>query len=241
MNSQYNENINKKILKINKKIKKFNYAASFFALLGISLLIVFLIYLYKSKNKELDFIVNLGTLSGGIITSLFSLGGLIFVYVAFLGQEKQFLYQQIINNKSKVQDFENIFFKLLSYYHDNKKSEINMFEKFNKQFRTNNKDIRVLQEDENAKSSYVNTKSLLNFDISFMLQINSILKFIYVHDTDLIDKALYIEIFTTTLSIQEKNCIFKIFTYDDQLSKEIKNNIIKSEILKGITKNDIFK
>lgn len=57
-----------------------------------------------------------------------------------------------------------------------------------------------------------------NFDPSFFVQINYILKFIYSHEN--IDQNLYSEIFLSTLSAYELKCEYMIYHLDSSLNHE---------------------
>ncbi|CAD5342624.1 hypothetical protein [Flavobacterium bizetiae] len=150
--------INLQIVQAEKTIKWYKGLAVFSITVGFILIIVFLILFYLEKGKEYHYLIDVGTISGGIVASLFSLAGLILVYVAFLGQKQQLLYQQIemIYNKEELiltrnemanqqremqkqnetlelQKFENLFFQLLSNYQNNKMSfytimDLNLFQ-----------------------------------------------------------------------------------------------------------------
>jgi hypothetical protein len=97
---------------------------------------------YLSKNTETGFGLNLlGDFMSGTVASIWSLAGLFFIYVAFLGQKQQLLNQQLEimysqlevkytrlelsgqkeemmeqNNTLRQQKFENTFFQLLSLF-----------------------------------------------------------------------------------------------------------------------------
>lgn len=97
---------------------------------------------YLSKNTETGFGLNLlGDFMSGTVASIWSLAGLFFIYVAFLGQKQQLLNQQLEimysqlevkytrlelsgqkeemmeqNNTLRLQKFENTFFQLLSLF-----------------------------------------------------------------------------------------------------------------------------
>tara|TARA_R110002020_G_scaffold78596_1_gene197530 strand:+ start:189 stop:1193 length:1005 start_codon:yes stop_codon:yes gene_type:complete len=104
---------------------------------------VFSIIVYLSTNTEKGFGLNLlGDFMAGTVSSIWSLAGLFFIYVAFLGQKQQLLNQQLEimysqlevkytrlelagqkvemkqqNETLKLQKFENTFFNLLSLHH----------------------------------------------------------------------------------------------------------------------------
>lgn len=160
-----------KIESCEEKIKKLENTISWYKTVAIILIIVgfLLIYFFydilgTATDVEKDLFDKLGSISGGIVSSTFSLAGLILVYVAFLGQKQQLLYQQIelIHNKIElkltrkemsnqhlemkrqnetleIQKFENLFFQLLKNHNDVKKAnyyimDYNMFRGFVQSF-----------------------------------------------------------------------------------------------------------
>lgn len=256
----------RRIEKIESQIKKIDSNIRYYKILAKSLIIlgfvsIFVIYhlLLNGSTGEKDLIDKLGSTSGGIVTSTFSVAGLVLVYVAFLGQKQQLLHQQIEleltrsemknqqlemkrqNETLELQKFENLFFQLLSNYQNTKNTfyvlnEKNLFQKFLEVFLINapNKNELSLS-NFNITHGYTKTLRDTNFDTSFLLQVNSILKFLYKDDNEYVNIDLYIDIFSSTISMPEKNCIFLIYNLGNNLSKEDKENIDKSEILKNIT------
>lgn len=127
--------INKEIKELNEQVNKFKNVAWGFVTLGFIVIIVGLIFgNFKTFSEFGDFI-------GGSVGSIWSLAGLFFVYIAFLGQKQSILNQQIEilynqeelratrkelagqkeqmelqNATLKQQQFENTFFKMLEYY-----------------------------------------------------------------------------------------------------------------------------
>ncbi|TDW48832.1 hypothetical protein EV144_103349 [Flavobacterium sp. 270] len=247
--------INQNIKNIKIKINKFNFYAAILIGTGIALVFVFFAFFYFAKKENYEYLVDVGTISGGIVSSLFSLGGLILVYVAFLGQEQQNLNQQIVNlnneeeikrqnNASQIQHFENLFFRLLANYNETKSTfyllrDINIFSSFIQHYNKRLGTFAVLRNLNNRKLTYASLKKELNFDTSFILQINSILKFTYQYDFELIKKNMYIEIFTSTISTHEKKCVYLVYHLSDELTNENKENIDKSDLLNGITLENI--
>ena len=162
--TQQINDINIQITQAEKTIKIYKSLAVFSILSGFILIAIFLIIFYLEKEKEYHYLIDVGNISGGIVASLFSLAGLILVYVAFLGQKQQLLYQQIemIYNKEElsltrnemsnqqiemqkqndtleIQRFENLLFQLIENYQNNKVSfyivmDSNLFLKFKKKF-----------------------------------------------------------------------------------------------------------
>lgn len=127
---------------LSKKIIKFTSWAWIFVWIGFAVGIVSIIIFYY-KNTENGFGLNLlGDFMSGTVASIWSLAGLFFIYVAFLGQKQQLLNQQLEimysqlevkytrlelagqklemkeqNETLKLQKFENTFFNLLSLHH----------------------------------------------------------------------------------------------------------------------------
>lgn len=75
--------------RLNGRIRIFSNWAWRFVVLGF--LILFLgIWAYIGKYKELDFGLDLiGDFTAGTVSSVWSLAGLLFIYIAFLGQKQQ--------------------------------------------------------------------------------------------------------------------------------------------------------
>ena len=135
-------NIESELENLSKKIIKFTSWAWIFVWIGFAIGIVSIIIFYY-KNTEDGFGLNLlGDFMSGTVASIWSLAGLFFIYVAFLGQKQQLLSQQLEimysqlevkytrlelagqklemkeqNETLKLQKFENTFFNLLSLHH----------------------------------------------------------------------------------------------------------------------------
>ena len=127
---------------LSRKIAKFTSLAWIFVWIGFGVGI-FSIIIFYCKNTETGFGLNLlGDFLSGTVASIWSLAGLFFIYVAFLGQKQQLLNQQLEimysqlevkytrlelagqklemkeqNETLKLQKFENTFFNLLSLHH----------------------------------------------------------------------------------------------------------------------------
>ncbi|GAA3757925.1 hypothetical protein [Flavobacterium ginsengiterrae] len=157
-------NIEGQISKIDILISNYRTLAISIIVVGFLLIFVFYGILLKGNTNQNELIDKLGSISGGVVSSSFSLAGLFLVYVAFLGQKQQILYQQIelIHNRYEleltrsemsnqqiemkkqnetleVQKFENLFFQLLKNHNDTKKAfyyimDMNLFSKFNSAF-----------------------------------------------------------------------------------------------------------
>jgi len=132
--------INEEIKQLNKKVSMFTNVSWGFVIIGFIILFIgcgLLAYgQFKGFHEFGDFI-------GGSVGSIWSLAGLFFVYVAFLGQKQSILNQQIEilynqeelratrkelagqkeqmelqNATLKQQQFENTFFNLLNYHEE---------------------------------------------------------------------------------------------------------------------------
>ena len=128
---------------LSTKIENYTYCAWLFVIFG-ALVAIFSIVFYICKNTESGFGLNLlGDFMAGTVASIWSLAGLFFIYVAFLGQKQQLLNQQleIMYNQLEVkytrlelegqklemkeqnqtlrqQRFENTFFQLLTNHQE---------------------------------------------------------------------------------------------------------------------------
>ncbi|MCD4834699.1 MAG: putative phage abortive infection protein [Bacteroidales bacterium] len=131
--------IDNEIQNLNSKINIYTKWAWTFVWVGI-IVTLFAIIFYISENNETGFGLNLlGDFMAGTVASVWSLAGLFFIYVAFLGQKQQLLNQQLEimfsqlevkytrlelagqkeemkeqNATLKQQKFENTFFQLLA-------------------------------------------------------------------------------------------------------------------------------
>lgn len=123
------------------KITQFTNWAWIFVWFGVAVAIIS-IFIYFCKNTETGFGLNLlGDFMAGTVASIWSLAGLFFIYVAFLGQKQQLLNQQLEimysqlevkhtrlelagqkqemkeqNETLRQQKFENTFFQLLNLF-----------------------------------------------------------------------------------------------------------------------------
>lgn len=127
--------------KLSKKIICYTRWAWFFVVSGL-VIGVFTLYVYFDTPEKKNFYLNiLGDSMGGTVASIWSLAGLFFIYVAFLGQKQQLLNQQLEimysqlevkytrlelagqkeemreqNLTLRQQRFENTFFQLLNLF-----------------------------------------------------------------------------------------------------------------------------
>jgi hypothetical protein len=134
--------IERKIDSLENKIKIFTYITWIFVGLGF-IVVGYGIYKYLYPISDELTLNELGDYFAGSVASVWSLAGLFFIYVAFLGQKQQLLNQQIEllfsqaevratrielkgqkeqlieqNNTLKLQKFENTFFQLLKNHND---------------------------------------------------------------------------------------------------------------------------
>ncbi|GGF00505.1 Putative phage abortive infection protein [Chishuiella changwenlii] len=138
--------IKSQVKKLKKDIKFYIGTAWFLVVFGLIILLFSTVYYFRiqSLNKPNNkFNLNeLGDFLSGSVAAIWSLAGLLFVYVAFLGQKQQLLQQQLEilynqyelkqnrlelknqrlemtlqNDTLKIQKFENTFFQMLSLFH----------------------------------------------------------------------------------------------------------------------------
>ncbi|MFK7978358.1 MAG: hypothetical protein AB8G86_00125 [Saprospiraceae bacterium] len=84
--------INKKIDRIDEKIDLFNKVGWGFIFLGIIIAFSGLVIILNQSEIKLS---EIGDFMGGTVATCWSLSGLFFIYVAFLGQQKQMLLQNL--------------------------------------------------------------------------------------------------------------------------------------------------
>jgi hypothetical protein len=130
------------LTELDSKITSFTSWAWRFVWAGIFISLFAVVY-FICKNNDLGFAINLlGDFMAGTVASIWSLAGLFFIYVAFLGQKQQLLNQQLEimysqlevkytrlelegqkhemieqNQTLRHQRFENTFFQLVSLHH----------------------------------------------------------------------------------------------------------------------------
>jgi hypothetical protein len=128
-------------------ISKYTTIAWTFVWIGAGVTLFAVIY-FICKNIEVGYALNLlGDFMAGTVASIWSLAGLFFIYVAFIGQKQQLLNQQLEimysqlevkytrlelsgqkeemsqqNSTLKQQKFENTFFQLIAIHTENVKS-----------------------------------------------------------------------------------------------------------------------
>ncbi len=130
--------------KISKKINFFTICAWFLIILGFIIALITIVN-FPLKVTSDDYNLNLlGDFLSGTVALTWSLAGLFFIYIAFLGQKQQMLHQQIEilisqlelkytrfelagqkaelaqqNETLKLQKFENTFFQLITLFNTN--------------------------------------------------------------------------------------------------------------------------
>lgn len=138
--------IKSQIKKLKKEIKFYSGTAWSLVIFGFIISLISIIYFFRIeslKEPNNNFNLNeLGDFLSGSVAAIWSLAGLLFVYVAFLGQKQQLLQQQLEilfnqfelkqnrlelknqrlemtlqNDTLKIQKFENTFFQMLSLFH----------------------------------------------------------------------------------------------------------------------------
>jgi hypothetical protein len=135
--------IDSEIIELSTKIKTFTSWAWIFVWLGFGITVFALVY-YICKNTDNGYGLNLlGDFMAGTVSSIWSLAGLFFIYVAFLGQKQKLLNQQLeimfsqlevkytrlelagqkkemaTQNATLIQQkFENTFFQLLGLFNN---------------------------------------------------------------------------------------------------------------------------
>lgn len=135
------EKVEADILLINKSSKNFSNWAWVFVFLGLIITVAGMLVIIFGPDSFSSKLTSYGSFAGGAVSSFWSLAGLFFIYVAFLGQRQQLLMQQLeikfsqLELKStrlelegqknqmieqnvtlKQQRFENTFFQLLGIH-----------------------------------------------------------------------------------------------------------------------------
>jgi hypothetical protein len=132
------EKINKQIESYDKRIYRFNIIGWIAIIGGLALIIP--IFQNTTNSQTVLKLSEIGDYLGGTVASLWSLSGLFFIYVAFLGQQKQMLLQNLELQYSrlelketraefreqtftnKLQRFENTFFSMINAFKDDVKN-----------------------------------------------------------------------------------------------------------------------
>ncbi|OGU16852.1 MAG: hypothetical protein A2X61_05160 [Ignavibacteria bacterium GWB2_35_12] len=110
----------KDIDQIEKSIKRFRSLAWVLIYIGIAAGLFYFFYkLILNPNYHLTF-TDIGTYYSGALASIFTLAGLFFIYIAFLGQKQQFIKQQEQidqqNKNIEKSNFENKFYKMIDNF-----------------------------------------------------------------------------------------------------------------------------
>lgn len=254
------------IIKVGKTVKFFKIAAVFSISIAVLSLIAFWFIFYFGNKKDYNYLLDIGTISGGLVSSLFSLSGLLLVYIAFLGQREQLLYQQIDmlvnkeelkltrdelanqqremkqqNDTLKIQQFENTFFNLLSNYQKNislfyVNESKNIFKTFFKRFENS-------IPENNSYTFEILQETLKN--VKYTLENTFDYTFLYqlksiiqiLNNSNVISTDYYVEILMGQLSQYEKSCIYIIVKYDVTLENDVKSVFIDSKIFEKYNSN----
>lgn len=236
--------IDTEIVKINKKISRFTFFAWVAVVLGCLIGIYGIWKYYNASFTEVVYNLNLlgDYLSGGV-ASLWSLAGLFFIYVAFLGQKVQILNQEkelmynrheVINTRLELegqkkemkeqnenlkrQRAETTFFKLL----DNRENLLKTFESEVKGEIKKGKDLLDIVASEN--------KSNLIHKTSFSQSKNNIGKSIKALSFAPIDDPLFKKsFFIKYLNITSHLCGFIDNSFDEN-NKVFFHNIITNQL-----------
>lgn len=260
MNTEENITIiNNEILSLKIKISNYKQIAIGTIVIGFLLLIFGWLLFYFSDEVDVKYLTALGSFAGGIVSSLFSLAGLFYIYVAFLGQQQQILYQRIdleynkeelsltrneIKNQSKemklqnetlmLQNFENTFFQLLTNYQKSISlfyviMDMNFFNKFNEDFRNKIAYNTTLNFEERCE--VINICKLDNsiLDYTFIFQLKNII--LYLTNSHVKNKDFYIDNVKSILSENEKKCLSLILNYDENLDQNTKQVFVESKLL----------
>ena len=257
------EEIEYKINNLEGSIKRYKIFAFIIMAVGGTSVLFFWYLLYNAHGTEYDYLKDLGSISGGIVSSLFSLAGLILVYVAFLGQKQQLLNQQIEINHNKeelklnrlelqnqhkemqqqnetlkLQNFENTYFNLIANYQKNVSIfYVNEKSNFFKNFLIHyNSFVKGNENNEYKCIVSIKFRYPVLGDFSFVYQLSSVISIII--NSDIQNKSFYISTLWGLLSQNEKKCIFIIINFYEELDIDVKNIFIKSKILDNYTSID---
>lgn len=249
-----------KIINLEESIRRYKiFAFSIMAVSGLSIFF-FWYLLFNAKGTEYEYLRDLGSISGGIASSLFSLSGLILVYVAFLGQKQQLLNQQIelYHNKEelklnrlelqnqqkemqqqnetlKLQNFESTYFNLIDNYQKNIslnyiKEKSNWFTNFVRNYKSS---IETLE-----KVPGINVQSESVLRVRYNYPSLSDFSFVYqissivsiIDNSNIKNRQYYLKTLWGLLSLNEKECIYIIVNFHEHLEPEVKEIFMKSEI-----------
>jgi hypothetical protein len=256
---------NFKISNLEGSIKRYKIFAFSIMTLGGIFVLFFWYILFNSRGTEYDYLKDLGSISGGIVSSLFSLSGLILVYVAFLGQKQQLLNQQIeishtkeelqLNRKElqnqrkemqqqnetlKLQNFENTYFNLIDNYQKNVSinyvtEKRNLFKNFLLHYDSNFNFLQI-QNKVDAETKSINALKNEYPVIADFSYVYQISSIIsIINSSDLKNKQYYLKTLWGLLTQNEKKCICIIVKYYEFLEPEVKEIFLKSDISEYFT------
>lgn len=262
------KNINDEIISLNTKISHYKKIAIWTIFIGFVLLIFGWLLFYFSKDDQVKYLTSLGSFAGGIVSSLFSLAGLFYIYVAFLGQQQQILYQRIdleynkeelsltrneIKNQSKemklqnetlmLQNFENKFFQLLTNYQKSVSlfyviMDMNFFNKFIEDYRNKIPYNTSLSFEERCEIINVCKLDDSILDYTFVFQLKNII--LYLMNSHVKNKDFYIDNVKSILSENEKKSLSLILHYDESLDQNTKQVFEISGLLNDYKINEDF-
>jgi len=132
--------INQEFKDIEKKINFFKKLAWSIIIIGLIVFIGCISILWFRNNNLFNITLqkysNLGDLLSGTVVAFWSLGGVLFIYIAFLGQKQDLILQreelvltrnelklqreqfEIQNKTLEIQKFENTFFNMINLHHN---------------------------------------------------------------------------------------------------------------------------
>lgn len=260
--------INDEIISLNIKISDYKKIAIWTIIIGFALLIFGWLLFYFSKDDQVKYLTSLGSFAGGIVSSLFSLAGLFYIYVAFLGQQQQILYQRIdleynkeellltrneIKNQSKemklqnetlmLQNFENKFFQLLTNYQKSISlfyviMDMNFFNKFIEDYRNKIPYNATLSFEERCEIINVCKLDESILDYTFVFQLKNII--LYLMNSQVENKDFYIDNIKSILSETEKKSLSLILNYDESLDQNTKQVFEASKLLNNYKINEDY-
>jgi hypothetical protein len=256
---QITENINE----LNLQVKRYTKWAWRSVIGGFIILIIALILFFVPNSEETTIIAlnkmeEFAKFLGSIVAAIWTLSGLFFVYVAFLGQKQSIQNQQlelfynreelkatreelagqkqqmIEQNKTlRQQQFENTFFKLFDEYNTflskNNKSILRIWSEIHK-----NGDIEITQDDcIKLFNCRIETKQH-NHSKAFLIKIILILKFI--DSAKIGNKSLYYQLL---INQTYSDILFLVYIYSKKMyqNEELKEILEKSDINTQFNKN----
>lgn len=227
--------INEEIENLNSKVKRFTNFAWGFVALGFWVIIGgFAFGDFKSFSEFGDFV-------GGSVGSIWSLAGLLFVYVAFLGQKQSILNQQIEilynqeelratrkelagqkeqmelqNATLKQQQFENTFFNLLENYNEFMAENTDRINDFWKGYILIHQNARINYSIEEYFLTQMNKDNYSPVTKDFLIFIESLL--LIIKEQSNYNNQLYKNLVITKT---DKSCLVIYYYYSIHVSKSL--------------------